>query len=32
MERERKFMNKKYDFLIVGAGLYGAVLRAVRRP
>lgn len=25
MERERKFMNKKYDFLIVGAGLYGAV-------
>ena len=25
MEREKKFMNKKYDFLIVGAGLYGAV-------
>ena len=25
MERERMFMNKKYDFLIVGAGLYGAV-------
>lgn len=25
MERERKFMNRKYDFLIVGAGLYGAV-------
>ena len=25
MERERKFMNKKYDFLIVGSGLYGSV-------
>ena len=32
MERERKFMNKKYDFLIVGAGLYGAVFaNEVRR-